>query len=61
MQLVIELLKSEKWGKVITLTRYSLKSALKDRRDYAVPSESEGGTSSDVVSQKLVKRVWLLS
>ena len=60
MQFVIELLKSEKWGKVITLTRYVLTNPVKTRRDYTFPSESEGGASSEVVSQKLVKRVCVL-
>lgn len=60
MQLVIELLKSEKWGKIITLTRYASTNPVKTRRDYTVPSESEGGASSEVVSQKLVKRVCVL-
>lgn len=57
IQLVIELLKSGRWGKVVTLTRYKRWLCVKRRRDYQLPSDCGLDTEKEVTSGKLEKRI----
>lgn len=57
IQLVIELLKSEKWGKVVTLTRFEVVFNLNARRDYELPADCGLNTQNEVTSGKLEKRI----
>ena len=57
-QLLIELLRSDKWGKIVTITRLSSLCFVILRRDYDVP---EVDIKQETESGRLEKRVCVLS